>query len=108
MEKVHCEMSLLVSSGEDGRVSSAWGGASEGCLEVCFVGLVVVGNYVWYVVIVVIFVKFGGAKSWRDVLKSSSGMAMQATRRDNFYGKKGFSLCNTAVLKLYCKSYWVP
>ena len=40
-------------------------------------------------------------------LKSSFGVAMQATRRDNFYGKEGFSLCNTAVLKLYCKSYWV-
>ena len=25
----------------------------------------------------------------------------------NLIGKAGFSLCNTAVLKLYCKSYWV-
>ena len=33
-------------------------------------------------------------------LKSSFGVAMQATRRDNFYGKEGFSLCNTAALKL--------
>ena len=40
------------------------GGASEDCLEVCFVGLVVGGNYVWYLVIVVIFMGFGGAKRW--------------------------------------------
>ena len=40
-------------------------------------------------------------------LNLSFRVAMQATRRDNFYGKEGFSLCNTAVLKLYCKSYWV-
>ena len=35
-------------------------GASEGCLEVCFVGL----NYVWCLVIVVTFMRFGGAKRW--------------------------------------------
>ena len=33
-------------------------------------------------------------------LKLSFGVAMQATRRDNFYGKEWFSLCNTAALKL--------
>ena len=40
--------------------------ASEGCLglAVCFVGLVVGGNYVWYLAIVVIFMWFGGAKRW--------------------------------------------
>ena len=37
------------------------GGPSEDCLEVCFVGLVVVGNFVWCLVI---FVGFGGAKRW--------------------------------------------
>ena len=42
-----------------------------------------------------------------ETLKLSFGVAMQAKRKDNFYGKKGFSLCNTAVLKLYCNSYWV-
>ena len=68
-------------------------------------GLVVGGNYVWCLVI---FMGFRGAKRWGDALKSSSGVAMQATRRGNFYGKKMFSSCNTAVLKLYCKSYWVP
>ena len=49
---------------------------------------------------------------WRSkeagkALKSSFGVPMQATMRVNFYGKEEFSLCNTAVLKLYCKSYWV-
>ena len=38
-------------------------------------------------------------------LKSSFRVAMQAIRRDNFYGKEGFSLCKTAVVKLYCKSF---
>ena len=42
-----------------------------------------------------------------DALKSLFRVAMQATRRENVYGKDGFSLCNTAVLKLYCTSYWV-
>ena len=47
------------------------------------------------------------SKEMGDTLKSSLAVAMQATRRDNFYGKERFSLCNTAVLKLYCKSYWI-
>ena len=38
------------------------GGASGNCLVVCFVGLVVGGNYVWCLVIVAIFMGFGGAK----------------------------------------------
>ena len=49
---------------------------------------------------------------WRSIeagkaLNSSFGVAMQAIRRDNLYEKEGSSLCNTAALKLYCKSYWV-
>ena len=88
-------------------------GASEDCLEVCFVGLVVGRNYVWCLVIVVVGVViilvmgFGGAKRWGDALKSLFGVVIQATRSDNFYEKGEFSLCSTAVLKLYCKSYWV-
>ena len=39
-------------------------GASGNCLEVCFVGLVVGGNYVWFLVISVIFMGSGGAKRW--------------------------------------------
>ena len=74
-------------------------GAGEDCLEVCVMGLVVGGNYVGCLFIVVIFMGFGVAKR--------SVTAMLATRKDNYYGKEGFSLCNTAVLKLYCKSDWV-
>ena len=40
-------------------------------------------------------------------LKTSFGVAMQTTRRDNFYGKEWFSLPNTTVLNFYYKSYWV-
>ena len=58
-------MSLSVCSGKGERFSSAWGGASEDYLEVCFVGLVVGGNYIWCLVIVVIFVGSAGAKRWR-------------------------------------------
>ena len=57
--------------------------------------------------IILIFMGFGEAKGWGDALKSLFGMAVQAARRDSFNGKGGSSLCNTAVLKLYCKSYWV-
>ena len=38
------------------------GGTSEDCLEVYFMGLVVGGSYVWCLVIVIIFMEFGGAK----------------------------------------------
>ena len=34
------------------------GGAREDCLEVCFVGLVVGENYVWCLVLVVVFMRF--------------------------------------------------
>ena len=38
------------------------GRASEGCLEVCFVGLVVGGNYVSCLVVVIKFRGFDGVK----------------------------------------------
>ena len=63
------------------------GGASEDYTEVCFVGLVVGGNYVWYLVIVAIFIGFGGAKRWEDVLNSSFGVAMEATRGQFLWGR---------------------
>ena len=47
------------------------------------------------------------SKETEKALKSLFGVAMQTIWRDNFNGKVGFSLCNTAVLKLYCQSYWV-
>ena len=43
-------------------------------------GLGVGGNYVWCLVIVVIFMEFGRAKKWEDVLKSSLEVARQATK----------------------------
>ena len=48
-----------------------------------------------------------------DALKSSFEVAMQVTRwrggvgGRQFYGEVGLSLCNTTVLKLFRKSYWV-
>ena len=55
------------------------GGGNEDCLEVCFVGLVVGRNYVWCLVIVVIFMGFGGAKRWGKALKSSFGVIVSVT-----------------------------
>ena len=77
-------------------------GARGYYLEVCFVELV------WCLVIVNIFMRSGGAKRFGDALKSLFGVTMKATRRENFYGKGGFSLCNTTVLKLYVSltGYW--
>ena len=70
-------------------------GASEECLEVCFMEVAVRGNYVWCLVII--------------ASKSSFEMAMQAKSGEgnNFNGQGRFPLCNNAELKLYCKSYWV-
>ena len=44
------------------------------------------------------------SKKVGDALKSSFGVTMQAAMGDSFYGEGRFSLCNTAVLKHYCKS----
>ena len=41
-------------------------------------GLLAGGNYLSCLVIVVIFMGFGGAKRWRDSLKSSFGVGRQA------------------------------
>ena len=72
-------------------------------------GLGVGGNYVWCLVIVVIFMEFGRAKKWEDVLKSSLEVARQATKGGggvgSFHGDGGFLLCDNVILKLYCKSY---
>ena len=70
-------------------------------------GLGAGGNYVWCLVIVVIFMEFGRAKKWEDVLKSSLGVARQATKRGggSFHGDGGFLLSDNVILKLYCKFY---
>ena len=64
------------------------GGASENCLELWFVGLVVGRNYVWCLVIVVICMVFGGAKRRVDALRSSLVVAMQSQRGEG--GEAGF------------------
>ena len=61
------------------------GRASEDCLEICFVGLVVGESYV--ICHSCHVYEFGGANKWGDILKSSFVVAMQATRLDNFYGE---------------------
>ena len=86
-------------------------GASEECLEVCFMGVAVRGNYVWCLVIIILFMGFGiwRGKMVEDASKSSFEMAMQAKSGEgnNFNGQGRFPLCNNAELKLYCKWYWV-
>ena len=79
LEVVNFKMSLLVCLGRDGRLCSAWE-LSENCLEICFVGLVVGGNFVLgCLIIVVIFMELREAKRWGDALMSSVVVAMQAT-----------------------------
>ena len=75
--------------------------ACEDCLEVCFVGLVVGRNYVWCLVIVLIFIGFGqaGAKRCGGCLKGISwGWQCKSQKGDPFHRKGRFSLGNTAVL----------
>ena len=56
--------------------------ACEDCLEVCLMGLVVVGRkYVWCLVIVVICMGFGQSHHLR--------VAMEVTKGDSFIGKAG-------------------
>ena len=54
MEKVHFKIGFVGVLRE----------AREDCLEVCFVGLLVGENYVWCLVLVVIFIGFEGGRSW--------------------------------------------
>ena len=100
------KLSLLECWGKGWRVSSAWGSkrglpwgllcGTSGRRKLCIVPCLSCHIYgIWR------------RKEVGKALKWSFGVVMQATRRDNFYGKEGFSLCNTAVLKLYFKSYWV-
>ena len=60
MERVHFKIYWYVE-GKVGELVQP-GGASEDCFEVCFMELVVGGNYVWCLVVVVIFMGFEGAK----------------------------------------------
>ena len=85
---------------EVGELVQLVGEQGEDCLEVCLVVLVVAGgSYVWCLVIVVIFIGFGGAKKWEDASKASFGVQCKP-QGGVFLGKRGFSLCNTTVFKL--------
>ena len=91
-------------------------GTREACLQVCFVGLVVRGNYVWCLSYLSYLWDLEEQR-WGDTLKSSFGVAMQGTTGGGEGGRGGggnfngegeeFPICNTSVLKLYCKSCWV-
>ena len=73
-------------------------------------GIAVRGNYVWCLVIVVLYMEFGGKKRWEvgDALKGSFGVAMHAKRgRVVFIGKGDSHYVNYCYIELYCKSYWV-
>ena len=75
--------------------------ACEDCLKIYFVGLVVGRNYVWYLVIVVIFMGFGqaGAKRCGGCLKVISLVwRCKSEKGCSFHREDRFSLCNTAVL----------
>ena len=106
MEKVHFKRPFLLYLRERWRLSSAlesiwglpWGLL---CGTICRSKLCAVPSCSCH-----IYENWRG-KRGKETLKSSFGVAMKATRRDNFYGKEGFSLYKTVVLKLYCKSYWV-
>ena len=81
----------------------------NGLADVCLMGLGVGGNYVWCLAIVVIFMRTGGVKRWGaggSVLKPIFEVANHDGGGQLLCGN--FSLCNTAILKLYCKSYWLP
>ena len=68
--------------GKGGGVSSVMLVASEDCLEVCYVGLVGGGNYVWYLVIFFIFMGIGqaGAKRCGGLFKVINGGTMLAKK----------------------------
>ena len=74
----------------------------EDCLDVCLIGILVVErNYVWCLVIVVIFMGFGqaGAKRCGGCLKVINwGWRCKSQKGDSFHREGRFSLCNTAVL----------
>ena len=70
-------------------VSSTWG-ASEKGKKVWLVGLKLRGDYVWCLVIVVIFMGYRGAKRWiGDVLKSSFGVTRDHKEGGQFFWRRG-------------------
>ena len=72
----------------------------EDCLEVCFVGLVLGRKYIWCLVIVAIFMRFGqaGAKRRGGCLKVINCGWQKSQKGDSFHREGRFSLCNTTIL----------
>ena len=72
----------------------------EDCLEVCFVGLVVGRNYVWLLVILVIFMGFRqvGAKRCGRCLKVINWGWRCKSQKGGCFHREGRFCCNTAVL----------
>ena len=89
--------------------------AFEDCREVCFVGLVVGRNYVWYLVIVVMFMEFGlaGATRWGGCLNSLIGCGDASHKRRTLRREGSHSVillyCETLLqdlLGIYCKRFY--
>ena len=106
-------MSLLVCRENVGRASSAWGSKSgqswgwgllcgtSGRRKLCMVPCHSYTYGIW---------RRKERKEVGKALKQSFGVEMYAIKRRSFYGKKeAFSLCKTAVLKIftgYCKLFY--
>ena len=90
-----CTNVLLVCEGGIGELGEVgnWG------LEVCFVGLALGRYYVWCLVIVVIFMRFGqaGAKRCGGYLKVINCRWQKSQKGDSFHREGRFSLCNIAI-----------
>ena len=94
--------------------SGMWG------LEVCFVGLVVGRNYVWCIVIFVIFMEFGQAwaKRCEGCLKVINWGCRSKSQKGGFFHREGrFSVCYAAALSNFTANltgyilkrfYWIP
>ena len=80
-------MSLLVCWGKGGWISSAWG-SKWGLPWVCFAGLVVGGNYVWYLVVVVIFMGHEGVKRRGKLWSHRFGWQCKPQGGTIFMGKR--------------------
>ena len=80
------------------------GGASEECLEVCLVGLLVRGDYVWCLVIFDIFLEFGiwTSKEKGDALKSSFVVLMGKRWG---WGEWEFPLCNNFIEYMFFRYF---
>ena len=78
--------------------------ACEGCLWVCFVGLVVGRTCVWYLVSSHIYKIWAnrGKNVWWMLKSHQLGVAMEG---GSFHREGRFSLCNTAVLWIFNASF---